>query len=162
MNKIITININEIDKFTVLNKRSKDVIEINSEVKKIVSNMIKLVKSIDYATGVSAIQLGIPLRIFIVNIDKTLEKEIIAINPRVISISGRIKERMEGCLSLPNFKGPVKRRNKIQFEATNAIGELYRYSASGYEAAVIQHEIDHLNGILFWNRMDNIDKLKKI
>ncbi|HDZ02285.1 MAG TPA: hypothetical protein ENH52_12675 [Nitrospirae bacterium] len=69
--------------------------------------------------------------------------------------------RNEGCLCLPDYSGPVKRRNKIKFQAYDLHGNKFLYSAMGYEAAVIQHEFDHLNGILFWDHIVSGAGVKK-
>ena len=63
--------------------------------------------------------MDVALRIFIINMNRTDTPEIIAFNPKIISVSGRIQERTEGCLSLPNYSSKVKRRNRIIFSALN-------------------------------------------
>jgi peptide deformylase len=77
----------------------------------------------------------------------------IMIDPEVVSISGRLITRSEGCMSLPDYKGDLTRRNEITIRGYHPQGHEFQISARGYEANVIQHEIDHLNGILYWDRM---------
>lgn len=108
---------------------------------------------IDYAAGISAIQIGVPLQVAIVNIGRVPGNEIILINPVLLSASGRLVKRSEGCLSLPNLKGTVSRRNKIQVETLDLQGNRFILASHGYEAAVVQHELDHLSGIFYWDRM---------
>jgi peptide deformylase len=146
---------NLFDKNHPLRQISKDVELANlSSYHKLITEMYEAMIASGHATGISAIQFGVPLRIFIVNMSLKNGEEIVAINPQVITISGRFQERAEGCLSLPNYCGKVKRRNKISFSAFALNGEKCVYHRQGYEAAVIQHEFDHLDGILYWDRMD--------
>lgn len=102
--------------------------------------------------GLAAPQVGHNLRIFIVVSE--LSKETVFINPEIF-VGGFLKEDMEeGCLSLPEQTGIVSRYKKLDITAQNQKGEIFSLLTQGLLARVIQHEIDHLNGILF------IDKIK--
>jgi peptide deformylase len=160
---LITIDFDQKDDINLfLRKESLPVNEIDNTVLNLIDQMINVVQSIKYATGLSAIQLGVPLKIFIVNFTKEKGKDLVCINPSIVSISGRIKYRSEGCLSLPNYKGIIGRREKIHFKAMDTTGKTFEYKASGYHSAVIQHEFDHLDGKLFWDYLKENEHLVKI
>lgn len=147
---------------SILRRKSSLTTEYECDVKSIVSQLIYTLYNIEYGTGLSAVQIGIPVRIAVVNLSRIPGAELIMIDPIVISISGRITARSEGCLSLPNYKGLVTRRNKITFKTFNLENEQYIYSAKGYEAAVVQHEIDHMDGLFYWDRMKEYSAIEKI
>lgn len=103
--------------------------------------------------GLAAPQVGLSLRlIVVVNESKTLA----FINPKIVKFSWRKEVGEEGCLSVPGKFGPVKRSKIIKVEAYDERGKLLKFKAKDLFARVIQHEVDHLNGILF------IDKSKKV
>jgi len=157
MGNVIEVTINDLfDENNILRHKSTevDIVDISS-LYGLINNMKKEILLSSHATGISAIQLGSPLRVFVINMKREKNRDIVAINPRVISISGRMQKRLEGCLSLPNYSGKVKRRNKISFLAIDMEGIERQYEFEGYTAAVIQHEFDHLDGILYWDRMEN-------
>lgn len=157
---VSSINIGFTD--SILRQTSQIVNFSNVDVLSIINAMRQVMYHINYAAGISAIQIGIPLRISIVNISRSPSKEIVLINPIVISISGRFVKRSEGCLSLPNFKGFVARKNNIEIEACTQHGDKFRHKATGYESAVIQHELDHLDGIFYWDRMKDTAKPERV
>jgi len=119
----------------------------------VIARLLKTLYSIEYATGLSAIQIGIPVQVAVINLSRIPGNEIILIDPVIVSVSGRLTTRAEGCLSLPHYKGPVTRRNKITIRAFNIEGNEYTLFSAGYEAAVLQHEMDHLSGLFYWDRM---------
>jgi peptide deformylase len=120
----------------------------------LVDSMRAILNAISYAAGVSAVQLGVPLRLAIVNIPRHTDTEVVLINPRLVRAYGRRVTRREGCLSLPDYAAPVRRRNSVVIEAFDLSGSPYTYEASGYEAAVIQHELDHFDGRCYWDRLE--------
>lgn len=156
MNNVIELDIDSLfDQQHILRRQSIDVdINQSASISKIVEEMKIAILRSNHATGISAIQLGIPLRIFVINMTRISGEEIVAINPKIVTISGRIQERSEGCLSLPDYSGKVKRRNKILFTAYNLEKTIRTYQFIGYASAVVQHEFDHLDGILYWDRME--------
>lgn len=109
--------------------------------------------------GLAAPQIGRKLRIFIFDYEKTNR---VIINPKVLSISKtkissskktRKKEILEGCLSLPNYYGPLDRSNRIKIEYLTETGEKKTEEFKGFYAQIIQHEMDHLEGVLFVDRI---------
>lgn len=155
--QIITISIEDLkcENSALRQKSMPYLISGRENLIEIVNRMREELYGKDYGTGLSAIQIGLPVRIFIINLDRSANAEIIAINPEIISTSGRLIRRREGCLSLPNYFGTVARRNNIKFRAQDISGKERVFVRNGYEAAVIQHEFDHLDGVLYWDKMEN-------
>jgi len=108
--------------------------------------------------GLAAPQIGENLRIFAMNDNGKIR---VIINPEILEISdkkekttkGKNKEIMEGCLSLPNYYGPLKRSSKIKIKFLNLDGTTKEEEFNGLSSQIVQHEIDHLNGIVFVNRL---------
>ena len=107
--------------------------------------------------GLAAPQIGKNLRIFVASFDKT---SLVAVNPEVVSQSteliedsGKKDQIMEGCLSLPHYYGPLRRAKSITIKYLTPDGEEKTQEFDGFFAQIIQHELDHLNGILFVDRL---------
>jgi peptide deformylase len=141
-----------------LRVKSKKVQEINDEVKKIITDMIKL--SLDWekdhphelSAAMAAPQIGKNVRIIILrdNLDDKNDTHFtVLINPEIVKKEGVIETDYEGCLSVPRVYGLIERHSKIRVKALLETGEEVRFKISGGFARTIQHEIDHLNGILF-------------
>ena len=103
--------------------------------------------------GLAAPQVGLSLRLIVIALN---DKLMAFINPKITKFSWRKEVDEEGCLSVPGKFGPVKRSKVIKVEAFDEHGKLIKFKAGGLFARVIQHEVDHLDGILF------IDKAKKV
>lgn len=109
----------------------------------------------DDGVGIAATQIGEPYQIFILG-RKTPEESLVFINPRITFFSRKTNFTEEGCLSVPGIFGLVKRPVKVRLKALDRTGKKIDMKISGFDAKVIQHEFDHLQGILF------IDKVEKI
>ncbi len=109
--------------------------------------------------GLAANQIGIPWRIFVVNMGVETKKDnlITLINPEITAMEGS-ELGEEGCLSIPDVVAKVNRATKIELKAVDLNGKDVRYEATGLLARALQHEMDHLNGILFW---DSLGKIKR-
>ena len=107
--------------------------------------------------GLAAIQIGVPLRLFV--IDATLDSDTfrgVFVNPKILREFGDPIKHPEGCLSVPGLAGMVERLSSIEIEWHDEKDVYHKESFSGFEARVIQHEYDHLNGIVY---TDHLDKL---
>jgi peptide deformylase len=124
----------------------------SSEIKELICDMKETVEKAS-GIGLAAPQIGKPLRIVIIFLGG---KKIALINPKITKYSWRKECAEEGCLSVPGFFGKVKRAKKITVTALNEDGQNINFIAEDLFARVIQHEIDHLDGILF------IDKALRI
>lgn len=141
-----------------LRTKSAKIHEITPEVKQVIADMIA--SSLDWeqkhpyelSAAMAAPQLGINQRIIIVRDDldnKDINTFTALINPEVIRTEGKTVKDYEGCLSVPEIYGMVARPDKVKIKATLADGTEVRLKAAGYLARALQHEIDHLDGILF-------------
>ncbi len=153
---------------TIIQKGDKVLRKVSDEVPKNdiakpkIQNLIKTMKKTlakeNDGVGLAAPQIGISLRIFIVSgkifVDyesetKEIPQDLAFINPRIVKSSRKTETLDEGCLSVRPWYGKVKRSEKITVRAYNEKGEIFERGASGVLAQIFQHEIDHLNGILF-------------
>jgi len=137
-----------------LRQRSLPVRHINADVRSLIEQMKKVMKQ-NNGVGLAAIQIGEPTRIIVCEID---DKFYAFINPEIIKSFSETSVMGEGCLSLPNIYGEVERPKKISIKAINFDGKKIKMKAFGLLARVIQHEIDHLDGILFIDKATNITK----
>jgi len=127
----------------ILRKQAEWVKKINFKEKELLSTMAKIMYE-NEGIGLAAPQVGVDKRIIIVHTDKGLLK---LINPKVLEKEGE-DSLSEGCLSLPEIFVKVNRAERIKIEGLNEEGKLIKLRAEDFLARVIQHEIDHLNGIL--------------
>ena len=131
------------------------------EVKSVTPNIIKLLNNMrdtmyaNKGVGLAAPQIGVSKRVIVVDVGEGL---IELINPSIIEASGQLTDT-EGCLSLPDVVGDVKRAAKVRVKGLNRNGAEIEIRAEGYAARAFQHEIDHLEGILFIDKAENIRKL---
>jgi peptide deformylase len=142
----------------MLSQKSANVPDGFPKLSELIDDMFETMHKAD-GIGLSAVQIGIPLNIFIAEIHIDSEnihfrKEFI--NPIITKKFGSIVRITEGCLSLPYISAPVERYETIEIEYYDKVGNKHLETFSGIESRIIQHEMDHLNGILF------IDKVHKI
>ncbi|HLB55602.1 MAG TPA: peptide deformylase [Gemmatimonadales bacterium] len=137
----------------VLRQRSAEVTEVDAEVRKLIDDLFE---TMDAAKGVglAANQVGVARRVAVVGVEG---ERLAMVNPVITSAEGRAREE-EGCLSVPDAYGEITRSERIVLEAIGRDGAPFRREASGLLARVIQHEIDHLDGILF---LDHLSTLKR-
>jgi peptide deformylase len=145
------------------------VAEITSpKIQKLLTKMKSVLASCDDGAALAAPQIGVSLRIFVVSKriftdedNQTLPqaKDLVFINPVLVKVSKRQKKLEEGCLSVRGVFGEIIRADKAQVEAYNELGQKISYRGSGLLAQIFQHEIDHLNGILFIDKAKNLAKV---
>ena len=131
----------------VLREKAKEVRNINDGVLRVIDNMIDTMYAHD-GIGLAAPQIGIKKRIIVLDPGGDDEGAIIMINPEIISREGA-KSENEGCLSIPDVSGIVKRAEKITVKGLDRNGQEVVYDAEGVLARIFQHEVDHLDGVLF-------------
>jgi peptide deformylase len=137
-----------------LRHKSKDLRRIDAELQKIVAEMFELMY-LHKGLGLAANQVDLPYRLFIVNPQgdpEAKDQEMVFINPVISRWSGTA-EGDEGCLSFPEIYAPVRRADKIRVSAYNLAGEEVHYDLAGLPARAVQHESDHLDGVLFIDRL---------
>lgn len=143
---------------THLRQRSKKVGIVTDEIKKIIQDMERATldweASREHEVGVAlaAVQVDIHLRIVVVrnNFDNKDDKTFtVLINPEITKYEGRVEQDYEGCLSVSDIYGRVPRHTKVRIRAQDQNGRTFRITAEGFLARVMQHEIDHTNGVVF-------------
>ena len=137
----------------ILHKPLKEVKEIAPEIGALISDMrTKMIEA--HGVGLAANQVGKDLQIFVIDAKLAEENEVpdAYINPEITESSKDRGELEEGCLSIPNYWVPVKRAKKIKLKALDENGKKIKIKARGFLARVLQHEYDHLQGMLIRDR----------
>jgi len=139
-----------------LKQVSNEVTEFNAELNAFVDDLEETMRMGPGGVGIAAPQVGKLIRVIIVDVSIRSDSEnhgkLVLINPEITKWKGMVKGR-EGCLSVPDFTGNVIRAEKISLKAQELSGVERRYQLQGYEARAVQHEIDHLDGLLFLDRL---------
>jgi len=139
-----------------LREPADDVAEVDDDIRRLAEDMFETMYAAE-GIGLAAPQVGIGLRLFVMDIREPDLEPRALINPVIVERSGS-ESGEEGCLSLPGLVGEVERSADIVVEALDVGGRPVRVQASGLEARCIQHEIDHLDGVLF---IDHLSPLKR-
>ena len=142
--------------------QAKEVVEFNQELKEFTENMLETMYNAD-GIGLAANQVGDSRAIYTVDIntgseDKADYTPIVMINPTIISFSDEITTYQEGCLSIPKYYEDVDRPEAVQVRYTDINMKEHTLEADDILARVIQHEYDHLKGILFFDRISQVKK----
>ena len=140
----------------VLEKPAESVTAFDAALEKLVADMFETMYA-SQGVGLAGTQVNIHKRIFTMDVSETHDQPRCIINPEIISKEG-IQYESEGCLSVPEGYDKVERALKVKVRALNLDGERIEFEAEGLMAACIQHEMDHLNGILF---IDHLSRLKQ-
>jgi peptide deformylase len=135
---------------TVLRMRANEVAEYDEELARIGERMIGLMHDAE-GVGLAATQIGILRRLFVFHDDG---EDRLLVNPTIASRSEETELDVEGCLSLGPVRVPVERATAVTVEARDEAGEQLRLELDGYAARVVQHELDHLDGVLILDRTD--------
>ena len=141
-----------------LRYRSKPLMRVDAGLRKIVSEMFELMYAAK-GIGLASNQVDLPFRMFLVNLtaEPNADEEHVFINPVLTRPRGS-EEAEEGCLSLPGLYAPVTRPAVIRVQAYNLQGEAFDADVDGLFGRVIQHETDHLDGVLFTDRLSELQK----
>lgn len=138
---------------------SKPVLEIDDRLREVVRQMFELMYAAN-GIGLAANQVGLPWRLFVINPsgDRTkTDEEYVFLNPEILRRKGS-EEDEEGCLSLPELYGPVRRSTSLVVEAYDLEGQPFRMDLEDFPARVVQHEYDHIDGVLFIDRMTDAQR----
>jgi peptide deformylase len=153
-----------IDKYEkLLRSKSQPVKQINKEIKALIRDIKDTISDPSIpANGLAAPQIGILKRVFGVRLgyvdedsDETLSPPLIFINPEIIEEQPEVVRDFEGCLSIPGMMGNTDRKLKIKVRYTDEKGKRVVQDFEGWDARVVQHELDHLNGILYLDRLES-------
>ena len=149
----------------VLMGKARPVLDPTSApVQQLVSDMVETMLDAP-GIGLAAPQVHVPARVVVFRVPEERDGSengvplTVLINPEIEPVDEAMEEGMEGCLSLPEMVGLVSRYTKIRYRAFDLEGQCFEVEAEGYHARVVQHECDHLNGILYPMRMTDLSKL---
>jgi peptide deformylase len=141
----------------VLRQRAEPVATVDAEVRQLVEDLFDTMYA-SRGVGLAANQVGIARRVAVVDVGKDSPEPLVLVNPVIVSRAAATETEEEGCLSIPEIFGDVERPASIVLEALDRDGTPYRLEATGYQARAIQHEIDHLDGVLF---LDHLSAVKR-
>jgi peptide deformylase len=138
---------------------STDVEKVDAEIRKLVEDMTESMYAAD-GIGLAAVQIGVPKRVLVIDLDQKDGKKNprAFINPKIIWASEEVAVFEEGCLSVPEIWDDVERPARIKCEYLDGDGKKQTLEADGLLATCLQHEMDHLNGVLF---IDHLSRLKR-
>jgi peptide deformylase len=137
----------------VLRRKAEPVVAIDDTIQRLIDDMIQTMYDAP-GIGLAAPQVGVSLRLFVVDVTNGRDAHglMTFINPEIVHTDGRIRED-EGCLSLPGVYGPTPRATHVVLRGMNRTGDIVDVTGEGLLARALQHEMDHLQGTLFFNRM---------
>lgn len=140
----------------VLRERCRKVEEVDDEVRALIDDLMDTMYAED-GIGLAAPQVGVPLRVFVYDVREPELEPGVFVNPRIVESEGSVRES-EGCLSIPNLSEIVERSERVVVEGLDRDGEPVRIAAEGLLSRCLQHEKDHLDGVLF---LDRVSPLKR-
>ena len=135
----------------ILKTRAREVLRVTDVERRLVRDMIDTMYA-ENGVGLAANQVGVLKQLFVASADQARGRELVFFNPVLIKKEGTIKE-FEGCLSVPEFYEPVQRAKKVWIRAMTLEGKTVEVKGEGLLSRIFQHEMDHLNGILFVDRL---------
>ncbi len=141
----------------VLRQKAKKVTKIDKSIQRLIDDMIETMRAVA-GVGLAAPQVGVLLKVAVIEIPG--DEVIVLVNPEIIKKEG---ERIigEACLSIPGYQGEIKRSVRVKVKAQDRQGRKTRLKGEELLAQALEHEIDHLNGVLYVDHLDGQDKLRK-
>jgi peptide deformylase len=155
----------------LLHQKSQRIGHVDASTEELAKHMVEATldweqsREHEFGAALAAIQVAKPYRMVVIREDfedKDAKSFAVFINPEIVKREGIPEEAMEGCLSVPDVYGKVSRYPKVKVKALNLQGQPVRVTATGFLARVFQHEIDHTNGVLFVDHIDNPDKMYRL
>ncbi len=143
--------------YPVLRQKAHRVKVIDRNIQLLIDDMIDTMRAAP-GVGLAAPQIGVPLRVAVIEVDGQL---FTLVNPEIVKQSGEY-EPEEGCLSVPGYWGTVRRAQVVVVKAKDRTGREVRIKGEGLLGQALQHEIDHLNGILYIDRVESLDQLRRV
>lgn len=151
----------------ILREKAKKVPKITPAIQKLLDDMAETMRAAP-GVGLAGPQVGALQRVIVVEVQQDEEQPNMQygfyqlVNPEIVKVSREIEEGTEGCLSIPGYAGDVERHVSVEVRALDRSGKPLKLKARGFLARVLQHEIDHLDGILYLDRLKSADKLHKL
>jgi peptide deformylase len=145
----------------VLRNKTSRVERIDNALDRLIEDMVETMHAAP-GVGLAANQVGVPLQLAVIDLSSRENEEqrhplLVIINPELLVMEGSVLEE-EGCLSIPDYAEKVRRAARVKVRAQDRTGKLFELEAEGLMAKALQHEIDHLNGLLFVDRLSSLKK----
>lgn len=149
----------------VLRRKAHKILKIDKELQTLIDDMIETLRAAP-GVGLAAPQVGVSQRLIVVEYgsdeDENVPKKLfVLINPEIVETSEEMVEGVEACLSLPRMAGEVDRHERITVRGVNRFGKPVKIKLRGWLARIFQHEIDHLEGVLFTDRAKRVWRSKE-
>jgi peptide deformylase len=141
----------------ILRERAKKVTQFDASLHRLLDDMLETMRDAP-GIGLAANQVGVPLQVAVIELE---EKVTELINPQIVRSSGEIVD-WEGCLSVPGFVAEIKRAEKVTVKARDRHGKEFRVKGEELFARALQHEIDHLNGVLYIDYLESLEELVRV
>lgn len=140
----------------VLREKCRPVEAVDEEVRELIEDLRETMYDAD-GIGLAAPQVGVPLRVFVYDVREEEHLPGVLVNPRIVDSSGSVRES-EGCLSIPDLTEVVERHERVVVEGLDGSGNPARIEAEGLLSRCLQHESDHLDGVLFFDRISPLKR----
>ena len=150
LREIITEPLNATRKDKILRGKAKRVGRIDDFVRRLVDDMFETMRAAP-GVGLAAPQIGVPLRVIVVEYE---DQQYSVVNPEIVNAKGEVTDE-EGCLSAPNWQAPITRATHVLVKGRDRNGKEVRIKAEGWLARIFQHEVDHLDGVLFLDKVQD-------
>jgi peptide deformylase len=141
----------------ILRQKTKKVRDFDASLHRLLDDMLETMRDAP-GIGLAANQVGVPLQVAIIELEDTITE---LINPQIVRTSGEVVD-WEGCLSIPGFVAEVTRHEKVTVKARDRHGKEFRVKGEDLFARALQHEIDHLNGILYIDYLESLEELVRV
>jgi len=141
----------------ILRERARKVASFDASLHRLLDDMLETMRDAP-GIGLAANQVGVPLQVAVIELEGTITE---LVNPQIVRSSGEIID-WEGCLSIPGFVAEVKRHARVSVKARDRHGKEFRVKGEELFARALQHEIDHLNGILYIDYLESLEELVRV
>jgi len=144
-----------------LEQPSESILEIDDAVRALANRMFDVMDA-NHGAGLAAVQIGVPKRLIVMDVpDKAGSRHRLALaNPEILEVSSETEVNLEGCLSMPGYDLPVDRPARVWVRYTDLVGKVREIQADGILAICLQHEIDHVNGVRFTDRVSALRRTR--
>lgn len=142
----------------IVRRKAKKVGKVDAQIRTLINDLIDTMRAAP-GVGLAAPQVGVALRVAVVEVEKTVYT---LVNPEIVESSTETQTGPEGCLSIPGYWAEVTRPLRVRVRALDARGKRVTRNAEGFLARAFQHEIDHLDGILYIDRLPSLDLLRRV
>jgi peptide deformylase len=141
----------------ILHEKTKKVTDFDASLHRLLDDLLETMRDAP-GIGLAANQVGVPLQVAVIEIEGKITE---LVNPKVVRRSGKTVD-WEGCLSIPGFVAEVERSTKVTVQARDRNGREFRVKGDELFARALQHEIDHLNGILYIDYLESLEELVRV